>query len=628
MVWEVCTGVREIANKHRASITVDANLRAWARKEKRRVDSIPDVQSVERQPLPILAENAPVAYAAINNRPFQTVGAKFITTNRVALIADDPGLGKTLQTIAAMIEADVSGPILVVGPKAAVGITWPNQARQWGTQYDQTFVIDADMSPLERHMQLSRALEWGNASVFNVGEAAEGKSGFKNRRAWICVSPNYLRLRTVVDPDTGRQIMNKGHKVIQHVNETIPALFDVEWSAIIVDEAHKTLAGATGNVRKQSAQRQGLGSLKVVRNGYRIALSGTPFRGKPENLWGILQWLEPQKYRSYWKWIDQFFDIENDFFGTTIGQIKSESKFYESVRSVMLRRTKREVAPDMPPKLYGGEHLDPIRQPPLALLAEGCEDELDKWYEDNPPEKNNPIAVWLPMISAQKRQYASMKKDAVAKLKGGNVLMANGTFAELTRTRQLACSAGRIDDEEFYPSLPSNKFDWIVEFLDERGMDSKADRRTPKVLISSAFTKLLDLFAEELFKKYKIKSHVFTGKTSMKKRKLIEDDWQNNPDSDTRILFINMESGGTSLSLDAFADDVITLNEPWAEDDEEQLTDRIHRLSRIHQVTVWRLRSRDSAEEGIARNTTGNDHDIKSIMDGARGVDFALKILE
>jgi SNF2 family DNA or RNA helicase len=607
MIWEVCVGVRQLATRHGAVIRIDPKLAKWAREERKRIDAIPDVQSTKREALPVLEKEAPKAFAAINNRPFQTVGAKFIAMNRSALIADEPGLGKSIQTISGLIEAKVTGPILIIGPKAAVEQTWPRQINQWLSANERVTHIGADDKPEDRVKKLRRAVEFGNAARFSVMAAAEGKEPWSQKRSWVLISPNYIRQRTVIDPTTGRQVMDKGRKVIDHVREALPELFDVEWSAVVVDEAHQTLAGATGNVKKQSAQRQGIGALKVKRNGYRVALSGTPFRGKPENLWGILNWLRPDLYRSYWKWTERHFEVMSDYFGMIIGDLKDETRFYEEAASVMIRRTKAEVAPDLPPKLYGGEHLD--------------------WNDDT-----TPIAVWLPMKGAQKRQYDSMVKDAVAQL-GNATLMANGTFSEQTRSRQLACSAGQMVNEVFYPKLPSNKFDWILEFLDERGIDktlvkAKPPKRakTPKIVVASQFTKLLNLYSDELAKRG-IKSFLYTGETKKRDRAAIVKDWQTNPASDTRVLFLNLAAGGTALDLDAYADELVTVDEPWKRDDEEQVEDRIHRLSNMHQVTIWRLRSLGSLEEGIARNTTRRDRNIKAILDGERGVAFAMKIL-
>ncbi len=581
LMWEVCVGLRPLADKRHATLEIGPRLASWARRERNRVRSIPDVESVEPQELPRLAREQPKTHKQL--RPFQTVGAKFIATNRHALIADEPGLGKTAQTIAGIIEAGTTGPILVIGPKAAVRLTWPGQIRRWSTRSDRVTVIGPENPPDERKALLHQAVE----------------AGTPGKRSWVLVSPNYIRQRRQVD-GRNKQVMSKGKPVVDNVREAIPEILEVTWSAIIVDESHQTLAGASSVIKKQSAQRQGLGALKLKREGLRIALSGTPFRGKKEHLWGQLNWIRPDIYRStgpnaYWKWIARHFHLESDGWDDRIvGDIQSEEKFYAEARKVMLRRTKAEVAPELPPKLYGGTHLDP-------------------------DDEESPIAVWLPITGKQKRQYDSMVKNAIAQIKGGT-LMANGTFSEKTRLRQLACACGQLIDEDFHFSLPSNKFDWLLEFLDELGPGH------PKVIVSSKFTKLLECFSDGLAK-HKIESFLFTGNVTDKQRAFVENDWQNNQDSSVRVMLLNMDAGGTSLTLDA-ADYVVTLDEPFNREDEEQVENRTHRLSRLdHNVTVYRLRSLETYEEHVARNTTKKDIDIHALMDGPRGIEFTMKLL-
>ena len=91
---------------------------------------------------------------------------------------------------------------------------------------------------------------------------------------------------------------------------------------------------------------------------------------------------------------------------------------------------------------------------------------------------------------------------------------------------------------------------------------------------------------------------------------------------------LNTKAGGTSLTLDA-ADDVIIIDSTFNHDDQEQVEDRAHRLSRMdHNVTVWNLASTNSIDESIARHTFKMDSSIKSILDGPRGVDFARQLLK
>jgi SNF2 family DNA or RNA helicase len=576
--WDSCAGTSKLAKQYGVELKMTSGLVEWLDAEKARRDLIPDVNDMELVDLPIVREQYPELWKAISSRPFQTVGAAFAARNKSCLIADQPGLGKTLQTIAAVVESGINGPILVVAPKAAAKLTWPQELARWAPG-DTVKVLGSHLKPEERRDLVEEA------AVHMMND--EG-------RFWLITSPNYVRIRAKVD-NYGKYEYVGGKKQIHAVGEAVMDLFEVNWSALVVDESHQTLAVATGNKKKQSAQRLGLGALEVKDGGLRIALSGTPFRGKEEYLWGQLNWLRPDLYRSFWRWAKEHFDVFPDRYGVTIGSMVDREGMYQEAKSVMIRRTKSEVAKDLPPKMYGGQPLDPA------------------FPDDN-------IAVWLDMEPRQAKAYEQLVKYASAELEGG-YLMTNGILAELTRLKQFAGSYGKMEGDTFIPTLPSNKFDWLVEFLDERGINKALDLSAPKIVVTSQFSQLIECFAEGLAE-LGVNTFKFTGSTSDKDREAIKDDWQNNPDSPTRVLLLTTTAGGVSLTLDA-ADDLVILDETWNPSDQEQVEDRIHRLSRIHQVTIWKVFSRGTVEEGIARNNNTKEDSIKAIIDGQRGVDFA-----
>lgn len=574
--WDTCTGARKVANEFGADILIAPSLTEWATAERQRRATIPDVQSMDLVELQAVEAEAPALAKALKSRPFQTVGVAFAARNQSCLIADQPGLGKTLQAIGAVIESGVRGPVLVVAPKAAAQITWPQELARWVPD-DQVIVVGSNMKPAERV------------------KAIDYVDGVDDRRVWIVLSPNYVRIKADVD-QYGNYVKVNGQKVIKPVGEGLINLFDINWSGVIVDESHDTLAGATGNKKKQSAQRLGLGALTVRDDGLRIALSGTPFRGKESYLWGQLNWLRPDLYRSYWAWVKKHFNIDVGRFGTTIGAMVDSEGMYADARTVMIRRTKAEVAKDLPAKAYGGWPLEP-----------GVE--------------NSPIAVWLDMDSKQAKAYQGMVKHAAAEIEGGT-LMTNGVLAELTRLKQFAGSYGKLDGDTFIPTLPSNKFDWLLEMLDERGInrDMEPNGDIPKIVVVSQFASLINAFAEGL-RDNGIEVHVFTGATSEKQREAIKNDWQNNPSSRQRVMLLSTKAGGVSLTLDA-ADEMVILDETWSTSDQEQVEDRIHRLSRMHQVTIWKVFSRNTIEESIAKANSDKEFSIKSIIDGERGIEF------
>lgn len=569
--WDTCTRTRMVSKNWDAKIRIAPALEAWALGEKARQDAIPDVQSMDLVDLGTVRQAYPALWAAISSRPFQTVGASFAARNRSCLIADQPGLGKTLQSIAAIIEAGITGPILVVAPKSAAKVVWPDELARWVPD-DEVFILGSHLTPTDRKYVVDL-----------VGELSEQSP---DKRIWFITSPNYVRIKAEMD-EYGKYKYQNGQKIIHPVGETQMGLFDITWSSIIVDESHQTLAGASGDKKKQSAQRLGLGAFEINDVGLRIALSGTPFRGKEEYLWGQLNWLRDDLYRSRWRWIKEFFDLQQGKYGMLIGNITDREAMYKDAANVMIRRTKAEVAADLPAKQY-------------------CD-------------------IWLDMAPKQAKAYEDIVSKAEAELEDGT-LMTAGILSELTRLKQFAGSYGNMVDGEFRPTLPSNKFDWLVEFLDERGIAKNLENDAPKIIVASQFSKIIDLFAEELLK-LGIMSHRITGSVTGEKREAVIRDWQISKRSSRRVLLMTTTAGGTGLTLDAFCDDLVTLDDTWDVSAMEQLEDRVHRLSRIHQVTIWNLRSRGTLEEGIANNNAKRDASIKEIIDGSRGIEFAKKIM-
>lgn len=585
--WEACMGARKVADKSGADLDITKELYEWAMREREHQETIPDVQSMELVDLPIVRTQFPAIWNAISSRPFQSVGAAFAGRNRSCLIADQPGLGKTIQSLAAVVEAGTTGPILIVAPKQACKLTWPAEIRKWLGPQEITVWINAGMKPAERKKSLEMLKELENSP----------------QRIWIITSPNYLRLRAETD-DYGKYVRDaNGQKIVNPVGEGLLELQRITWSAIIVDESHQTLPVPSGNVKKQSAQRVGLGALEVKTNGLRLALSGTPFRGKEVYLWGQLNWLRPDLYRAYWRWVEKYFDVTRDRYGMQIGRMIDAEGMYNEAKNVMIRRTKAEVAKDLPPKMYAGWPLDP-------------------------GVPGSPVAVWLDMLPEQAKQYNEMVKEAAVKLDGG-LLMANSLLAEMTRLKQFAGSCGKIDADtgRYKPTAPSNKLDYIIEWLDERGIDGKTPitADTPKVVIASQFTGILDVIADGL-KTLGIHGHKFDGRTKDEDREKIKNDWQDNPNSTARVLLLSIKAGGVSLTLDA-ADDLIMVDETHDPAETEQVEDRLHRLSRMHNVTIWNLRSRGTIEEHIMVANQQAEFNIKDIMDGSRGVGFSKVLL-
>jgi SNF2 family DNA or RNA helicase len=117
--------------------------------------------------------------------------------------------------------------------------------------------------------------------------------------------------------------------------------------------------------------------------------------------------------------------------------------------------------------------------------------------------------------------------------------------------------------------------------------------------VASNFTKMVKLAAREIAREFGAQSvRTLTGETSDRDRASFKDDFQD-PANPFWVACLNSKAGGEAITLDQ-ADDVIFIDTPWTDDEEQQVIGRGHRVSRIHQVTVYRLLSRGTVQEWMA----------------------------
>lgn len=546
--WITCLHLRKIWGP---DLEVGPQLWEWAEREKARRHQARTIAAQSGFDLAKVAARFPELAEAMSARNYQTVGATFLKHAHAALLADQPGLGKTLQAMAAVVESDVPGPVLVLAPTAAVELTWPDEVEKW-LPGESAFVCSGTRD--RRQTLLDRFAR-------------------RTDSPWLLANPEMLE---VPHPSSSGKMRDVSY----------PDLWRIPWAHIIVDEAHDYLIAHAAQPHKQSYVRQGIGRLSPA-GGLRIALSGTPFRGKQHNLWGTLNWLRPDLYTSYWTWVGRWFETyedNTDHNKIIIGKLRStrEKAFHRELDTIVLRRTKAEVAPDLPPKQYAGRRL--------------------------PGQVQGTRGIWLEMLPEQRRAYDQMRRHAAAELEGGT-LLANGVLAEYLRLRQFATSCGKLDKAgNFTPKAPSNKISWTLHWLSERDYSAG-------VVIASQFSSIIDL-TEWHLNRAGHDTLKITGDVAKKSRRFAKDRFQSG--EGPRIMLLTTTAGGVSLTLDA-ADDMILFDETWIPDEQEQLEDRIHRVSRIHRTTYWYLRSLGTIEHVIATRNIAVDKANKWLLDGRRG---------
>lgn len=591
--WQTCLDLRAKFGKR---LVIGPELTEWARAERSQNEAVKPLLAAVDAELVHLPKRAPMLYAALCNRPYQLPAVKYCATLGAALEGDQPGLGKTLVAMASIIERWESGMHLIFAPKTSVGVVWLPELTRWLRDAEGGAAVFALRGPRpDRTAALAEAMAMADSP---------------DRPAHIFVIANTEMVRTkefeeCLEPGCAEMAVmhNDTHKVMKWYEHEYPELFSFSWHSLVVDESHIALI-KTG---KESQQRRGMRMIsdKPDEDQMRLALTGTPFKGKTRNLWGTLNWLRPKQYSSFWTWAKTYLHVEENGYGHDIGDVRPERKeaFYHSLDAIMIRRTKSEL-----------RKINPAWAPP------------DKMYE----------TVWCEMEPAQRKAYRSMLTDAVAKVDGGR-LSANGVLAEMTRLKQFAhadgklVDSGRLDEDgnpilNFLPKLPSGKLNRILQDLEERGISGNADQKGGelKVVIGSQFTTMLKLYSEELTR-LGIDHFLLTGETTEKRRAEYVRRFQEL--DGPRVFMINTKAGGVSITLDA-ADELWVLDETWVPDEQEQMEDRVHRTSNVeHQVTIRYFVTLDTIEEGIALVTMGKDETQKEHLDGRRGVEIARRIL-
>ena len=483
----------------------------------------------------------------------------FIVENRRVLLADQPGSGKTLMSLAAL-EVDgcfTNGVSLILAPKFPAKTTW-----------------------LKDHV-----MRFVAPLGVNVYDLTTGTAQVKNDRLRGVKSP-----AVIVANHDALAISPNGER-------RVPALFEQIYDAIVIDESHRVLPTATDSTYNMTQFWRGLKKLKTSQDPLRVAVSGTPDRSKLENRYGTLKFLFPEVYTNHQYWMYTNFIMRNQTIRLPGGrtrdivvpaQLRSPSDWVARDKLYLIRRTKAEIQKGRPPKQY--------------------------------------INVVLDMEKPQKKSYMDMFKAFFSR--------SSNQSAAVTalRSRQLAITSGwDFDNNQVGDSFSSNKFNWLVEWLEARGyMESVASSETDdgssfpsKVVVASSFVATLNWLRRELAK-LGVEAEILDGSTSQTERARIQAAFQD-PSNSLRVVLLSMNMG-VGIDLDA-ADDLVFFDVPYSSDDAEQVEDRIDRLSRIHRVTIWWLLSNDSIDLAIAGENSERFQLSRELLDGSRGVDFARQVL-
>ena len=459
----------------------------------------------------------PPQYLKANLRPYQIEGVQWLIQHyfngKGALLADDMGLGKSLQTIATLLFAKEN-------KATPVPTHTGRQMSVFDAQPTENF-----LNPLQAILVLPASLvyNWQN----------EWKKFTRNIFVYPYIGSNRIKDLRVL----------KNYDVIlttyQTVAKDIDLLEQITWEYAVLDESQYIK-------NKESDAFKAVNRLDAR---HKMSLSGTPIENSLSDLWAQMQFINPNVLKSY-----AFFDrtfikpIEK-------GQSAAQKEVLRDlVQPYLLRRTKNEVAKDLPEVM--------------------------------------PQTIYSEMSEEQKKLYEK-EKSAIRNVLFGVELAGSSAFEykakvleSLLRLRQLA-----IHPKLLYPDYTGES----AKFNDVLATWDAVRRADHKMLIFSFFKTNLALYSA-YFDKNAVKYNLLTGDTDLKKRHQEVTNFEKNDDSQT--FLISLKAGGVGLNLTA-ADYVFLLDPWWNPAAENQAIARAHRIGQTKTVMALSFITKDTIEEKI-----------------------------
>jgi len=315
----------------------------------------------------------------------------------------------------------------------------------------------------------------------------------------------------------------------------------MEFDSVVLDEAQ--------SIKNRSSQTAV--SVKKLACDHRLVLTGTPLENSLLDLWSIYDFLMPGYLGTATDFRDRY-----EIPVAKLGDEKAQQRLRQRVRPFLLRRTKAEVARDLPAKI-----------------------EQVSWCELTEEQKG----VYRQILEEGRKQVSELS----GKASGGRDRIA--VLTVLMRLRQACCHLGLLPQNGKTWTEPSGKMEYFLDRLDE------AISGGHRMLVFSQFVSLLKLVQEEL-RRRKVPHCYLDGGTVDRAGEV--DRFQRN--QDIPVFLISLKAGGTGLNLTG-ADTVIHFDPWWNPAVEDQATARAHRIGQNKIVSSYKLIARDTVEEKIVR---------------------------
>lgn len=432
-------------------------------------------------------------------RPDQLEAIDFLSSAQRAIHGDPPGAGKTAVAVRVL---ETWGPIrtLVVTPHLA-----GNGPRQWRDALE----------------------EWDPYN--HVGQYLPG-TGTPGRR---------LEARTAIKDAGGVYVTN-----YDLMRREVDALIDVEWDALVFDEAHRL---ADRNSAQTRAAR------KLAKRVPRLLhMTGTPYE-RPEDLWSLLHMIDPKRFSSFWAWANEHCVTEKRRFNhakhdiTLITGLRPghEAEVREQLREVMIQR-------DLP-WVFG-------REPEVTFIRVDLSPAERKLYDE------------------LTRRYLFTKPD-------GDVVIAPNEISRSTLQRRLVSDFSALVDAEH----PGTKVRVACEHVD--GLEEP-------VLLVAAYKQTVRTAAELLRGPGGVVTYHGDQSTADNSRAL-----EAFRSGEAKVMVATIDS--VKEGVDGIQDRcrrIVTIDRPWPLRYYEQLVGRVRRTGQTRQVYLDHVTARNTIDDDVARS--------------------------
>lgn len=510
--WSTCLALR---STFRDDLVLGERLTAWAKHEREtRIDPANALRDLE-----VLPEGE----GDEDLFPHQRAGVKFLATAKRALLADEPGLGKTAQAIRGLKKIQDDGgvvfPALIVCPNTLK----KNWQREFGKWWPDVKVQVIKGTTAQRRKQF----DTNDADVYVVN--------WESLRTHSRLAP-YGSVALARCPEC------KGHDERVTVNRCEVherELNKISFKSVIADEIHRSKEPKSKQTRALWAASEGAE--------IRFALTGTPVANNVLDMWAILHWISPEEWPSKTRWIDRMINtMLNAFGGMMVLGIKPhmEDEFHASINPRMRRMLKARVLPWLPEMVFERRDVE--------------------------------------MSTKQAKAYKDMRDNMIAELEGGDAIVAPSVLTQTLRLHQFASSfvESTLDEatgEVMYTlSEPSCKVDALMDDI------KNGDFGDDSVAVCAVSRQLLEMLSRAL-EKEGIAHGMITGAQNEEERQKAIDDFQSGK---IKWILFTDKAGGVGVTLTT-GRRLVMLQRPWSLVDHKQALDRVHRIgSEIHDSVI------------------------------------------